>query len=304
MNQLLDKIFKESSIDYPRPDLDLQVWEKEDNYYFLREEVKNKILSLLDKYPEYDLLHLTREVRIVGSSGTNLYVDDSDIDVHLIPKDFSMWDEKEVKKVMDWFAKNEEIDKYVGNHPIEVYIQLNPSQDLMSAAVYDVWEDKWIIGPKIVPLDYDPYIDFSYILPDVQQAVQEADILMGELKRDVIDYDVIKKAMQKLPVEYKKKLQFRLQNKLQEIEKDIEQLYAKRKQWVDTRHKASRPETPEQAKEDVELARKWRDTNALFKFINRYHYLRAIKDLEKLVKDDGIISPSEVDIIKGVLGNV
>jgi len=304
MNQLLDKIFKESSIDYPRPDLDLQVWEKEDNYYFLREEVKNKILSLLDKYSEYDLLHLTREVRIVGSSGTNLYVDDSDIDVHLIPKDFSMWDEKEVKKVMDWFAKNEEIDKYVGNHPIEVYIQLNPSQDLMSAAVYDVWEDKWIIGPKIVPLDYDPYIDFSYILPDVQQAVQEADILMGELKRDVIDYDVIKKAMQKLPVEYKKKLQFRLQNKLQEIEKDIEQLYAKRKQWVDARHKASRPETPEQAKEDVELARKWRDTNALFKFINRYHYLRAIKDLEKLVKDDGIISPSEVDIIKGVLGNV
>jgi len=301
---LAEKTLNCSSIDFPRPDLDLGVWEKEDGYYFLREEVKNQILNLLTQYPDVDLLQDARIIRIVGSIGTNLYVDDSDIDVHIIPKDFSIWNDRKVKQVMDWFKENENLNKYVGKHPIEVYVQLNPNQDLMSAAVYDVWEDRWEIGPKIVPLDYDPYTDFSYILPLVKQAVRNADILMAELKRDVIDYDTIKKALQKLPKEHKKRLIFKLKNKLQEIETDIRKLYLEGKKWVDMRRKASSPKTAEQAKEDVELAKKWRDTNAMFKFINRYHYLKMIQELEKFLEDDNEITPGEIDIIKGVIRNV
>jgi hypothetical protein len=301
---LVEKVFKESSIDFPQVDLDSLVWEKEDGYYFLREEVKDKILILLDKYPEIDLLQIAREIRIVGSIGTNLYVDDADVDLHVVPNDFSEWDEKKVKRVMDWYKKNESLDKYIGKHPIEVYVQLNPNQDLMSAAVYDVLEDRWVVGPKIVSLDYDPYKEFQHVADDVRQAVQDADLLLGELKRDVIDYDTIRKAIENLPTKHKKRLLQKLRNKLEEIEKDIENLYTKRKEWVDARHGASKPETPEQAREDVELAIKFRDTNALFKFINRYGYMRIIADLEDLIKDDGEITPNEVDIIRGVVGNV
>lgn len=300
MNQLFDRVLRESSIDFPRPDLDLQVWEKEDDVYFLREDVKDKILVLLHQYPEFDLLHYTQEVRIIGSIGTNLYIDDSDIDVHLIPTDFSMWDEKKVKKVMDWFAKNEKLDKFVGKHPIEIYVQLMPAQDLLSPAVYNVWEDEWVVGPVIVPLTYDPYEEFSHLEKDVRRIVQDADILVGELRRDVIDYDVIKNAMEHLPREHKKRLLTKLRNKLEEIEKDIKQLYVKRGEMVDIRF----TRVPEEAKKDVEQAQRWKDANAIFKFTNRYQYLRAIGDLEKLLKDDGEITPNEVDIIKGVVGNV
>jgi len=55
--------------------------------------------------------------------------------------------------------------------------------------------------------------------------------------------------------------------------------------------------------QDVELAKKWKDTNAIFKFIDRYTYLRTIKELEKLIADDGQVSQEEVDVIKNIVGN-
>jgi hypothetical protein len=301
---IIEKIIRESSVDYPRPDLDMQVWAKSDEGYVVRENVQRQILNLIDQYPERDLLQEAREIRLVGSIGSNLYVDDSDLDVHIVPEDFSTWNEDKVKEVMDWFKLNDKLDKLVGQHPIEVYVQLNPSQDLMSVAVYDLLNDDWLEGPKLVPLNYDPYNEFNYLLKDIRQSVQNADLLFGELKRDVIDYEVVKDALFHLPKDQRTRLYKKLKNKLGEIEKDIEQLYLTRKEWVDARHNASRPNSPEEAKNDIELAMKWNDTNALFKFINRYGYMKAIQDLEELIKYDNKISPQDVDVIKGVIGDV
>jgi len=294
---------KESSIDFPKTDLALSVWEEEDGVYHLRPEVRDKILHILDAYEPIDLEDMAREIRIVGSMGTNLYTDDADIDVHIVPKDFSGWDEDKVKALQDWFEERyEELDAYIGKHPVEVYVQLNPPQDLMSDSAYNLLDDTWLVGPKIVATDYDPYTDFSHIANDIRQATQNADLLMGELKRDVIDFDVISAAMQEMPAAEKKKLQLTLQNKLAEMEKDIEALYFKRKEWVSNRRDASKPTTPEQARNDVELAKKWKDTNATFKFINRYQYLKVIEDLEKLIAVDGDVSKEDVDVIRNIVG--
>lgn len=301
----------ESSIDFPQKSLDLDVWNKEDNTYTIKPEVKRKILDIINKYPEMDLVDTAAAgiskaatIHIVGSIATNQYLLDSDIDVHIgVSKDASFHgDEVFQKKVGGWFNENrDEIDGYIEKHPIEIYLQYNPAQDLMSDGCYDLLADKWMIRPKIAPSDYDPYEDFSHIADDIRGAVQNADVLLGELKRDVIDYDVIRQAIEKMTGEDKEHFLRNLQDKLIEIENDIKTLYSKRKEWVDMRHFASKPETPEQAMRDVELAKKWRDTNALFKFINRYKYLRVIKDLEKLLADDKI-SPWEIDTIKGIVG--
>jgi len=300
-SRLFDTVVFESSIDFPQPDLDPQIWNKERNEYRIREDVRATILTIVDQYPDEDLIQNSQEIRLVGSMGTNLYVKDSDIDVHLVPKDFSEWNEKRVKEVMDWFAHNDKLDKFIGNHPIEVYVQLEPSQDLLSAAVYDLVNDKWLVGPKIVPLDYDPYVEFQNVAGEVKKVSQEADLLMGELKRDVTDFDVIRAAIQNLPTSYKKKLHLRLKNKLVEIEKDIERLYLERKKMVDVRFKREFSGDPEK---DMEQAKKWKDANAIFKFANRYQYLKVIGELEELLKDDGEVKPNEVDIIKGVMKNV
>ena len=299
----LDETIEESSIDYPKTDLDLSIWDKEEDGYHLRPEVQQKIIQVLDAYEPIDLLDMAREIRIVGSIGTNTYTEDADIDVHIAPKDFSGWDDDKVKVVKDWFNEHaQELDAFVGNHPIEVYVQLNPPQDLMSDSAYNFLEDQWLVGPKIVSKDYDPYKDFSHIADDIRTAVENADILMGELKRDVIDFDVIKQAMGEMPSDVRQKLQITLKNKLEEIEKDIEALYYKRKEWTNARKNASKPTTPEQALQDVELAKKWKDTNATFKFINRYRYLATIEELEQLIAHDGDVSKEDVDVIRNIVG--
>lgn len=204
--------------------------------------------------------------------------------------------------VIKWFNEHrDEIKGFIADHPVEIYIQLDPKQDLMSDGCYNLLEDEWLVDPKIVPMDYDPYEDFSHIADDIRDAVESADVLLGELKRDVIDYDVIKQAMERMSGEDKEKLIQKLQDKLNEIEDDIETLYGKRKEWVDARRKASKPTTPEQALKDVGLAKKWRDTNAQFKFVNRYRYLKTIRDLQELLADEKI-TPEEVDKIKGIMG--
>lgn len=204
--------------------------------------------------------------------------------------------------VIDWFNTNrDKINGYIGKHPVEVYIQLLPAQDFLSDGCYDLLNDKWLTGPRIVPMDFDPYEDYSHILDDVKDAVEDADLLFGELKRDVIDYEVIKQAMERMAGENKEKLLKKLQDKLDEMEEDIEALYKERGEWVDKRRKASKPATPEEALEDVKLAKRWKDTNALFKFVNRYHYLKVIKGLKELMADDEI-TPDEVSKIKTIMG--
>jgi hypothetical protein len=294
----------ESSIDFARDGLDPAIWAKGDDTYTLKAEAKQEIFTFLKEYPGKDLIELADSIHIVGSIASNQYDDDADIDVHIVPKDIEKWDEQSVREVQVWFNEHrDEFKGYIGNHPIEVYIQTVPEQDLMSMGVYDINQDEWLVGPSIVPEDYDPYEDFSHIADEVKAAVKDADAIFGELKRDIIDYDTIKQAMGRLSGDAKQKLLGSLQNKLKELEDNIGALYSERGEWVAARRSASKPESPQQALQDVELARKWRDANAVFKFVNRYQYLKIIDDLEKLL-DDGEVSPEDVDKIKDIVGEV
>lgn len=301
MFDLLEKML-ESSIDFPREDLDSAIWDKKGDGYILKEEIKNQILSVIEKYPDVPLLEIAEEIHIVGSMGTNQYQANADLDIHIVPKNVDEWDEEGTNKVIRWFNENrDEIEGHIEAHPIEVYIQLNPNQDLMSDSCYNLLEDEWLVGPKIVSMGSDPYDDFSHIADDIRNAVEDADKLFGELKRDVVDFEVIRTAMERMSGEDKDRLLQKLQDKLDELETDIEALYKEKGEWTDARRGASKPETPEQALKDVELAKEWRDTNATFKFVNRYQYMRTIKNLKDLLADEEI-TPDEVDQIKSIMG--
>ena len=307
----LFEYLEESSIDFPQKELDFKVWKKVDNTYIIRPKIKRQILNLLSKYPEEDLLDMAKVknglkvIHVIGSICTNQYLDDSDIDIHVIVSQDSKYfgDEDFQNDVIKWYAANaDELKAYVGEHKFEVYMQYNETQDLLSAGCYDLMNDKWITGPRIFPLDYDPYEDFADVFQEVQSVVQDADVLFGELKRDVIDYDVIKLALQKIPKSQRQHLKDRLQDKLQEIEDDIYSLYKERKDWVEKRRKSSKPVSVQDAKDDVELAKKWNNANALFKFINRYKYLKVIRELEELLDKDGKLNPKDVSSVKNILG--
>lgn len=296
----------ESSIDFPRKSLSPEVWsDPESEKPVMRESVKKQIMKVLEKYPEFNLLDVAHEVHVVGSICTNQYADDADVDTHIVPDINKLPKERApenwVKDIFKWYKDNRTEEFYVGEHPIEVYLQLNPGQDMMSDGVYNLLSDEWAKGPLVKDIEYDPYEAFSGVVQSIADVVGGADKLMGELHRDVMDYDIIKRAMTELPEPAKQKLRAKLRAKLKEVESDIELLMQNKKEWIEMRRAASRPESAEQALNDVGLAKKWADKNALFKLINRYGYMQAISDLEELMQDDEI-SPDEVATIRGVMG--
>lgn len=314
MRNLVDHIVRaegdaavESSIDFPRTGLSQEVWKENGDKVTLREDVRAKIDELLKLYPLLNLDTLSDEIHIVGSITTNQYNDSADIDVHIpipdqsvLPKDKTP--EDWVKDVFKFYRENPDVDRYVGTHPIEVYLQLNPAQDLMSDGVYNYSKDEWIKGPTIKEASFDPYDAFADALATARDLASKADIEIGELKRDVIDYEVIKKAISEAPTDVKEKFVARLKSKLAEIEEDVRALMATRKEWLDMRKNASRPTSDTEAQEDIGLAKRWLDTNAVFKFLDRYEYHKLIKELEKMLETEKSISDTEVATIRQLLG--
>jgi len=309
VNDLIGKLIRlhESIIDYPMAGLDLSVWNEKGGAYTLRGDVKRKIISTLRLYTDTDLINLAAknedgepEIHIVGSICTNQYTEDTDIDVHIVvPEDSEIFeDELFQEQVHDWFKEEGNLS-YIGKHPIEVYLQFNPNQELLSDGVYTIFTDGWVKGPKIVPQDYDPYDDFTDLFDDIRSLVKDVDLGLGELKRDIIDYQTIQLAIQRIPANKRGDLHGRLNQKLHEIESDIKELYRNRQKLTKSREISSQPRTPEEALKSVEIAKEWRDRNAIFKFVGRYKYLRVIKELEQLI--DGGIEDQDVPDIKKVV---
>lgn len=289
---------EESTVDFPSKSLDPKVWKPQGDSFVLRSNVKSLILNLLEEYPEQDLLSIAKAIRIVGSIGTNQYTPTSDIDVHVTVKDGTNITPELQKAVLVWSGEK---NVKVGEHPVEIYLQDNPAQDLMSDGCYDVNSGVWCAGPTIVADDHDPYTEFADIFDDLRSSVSGADELFGELRRDTLDHKALVDAMKRMDPDQREKFKSRLESKLQEIEDDIKELYSEKDQWVAKRRDASKPATPEEALNDVEKAKRWRDTNAEFKFINRYNYLRVINDLQDLLDDDGEITDDDVDQVRDLM---
>jgi len=296
------KDVKESIIDFPKDSLPKEIWDYENDKFILKRDVKDRIIEILKAYPNIDLLEIGGEYHFIGSLCTNQYSDDADLDIHIVLNEESEYATKEFQEeVYMWFKDNQDtINAYIHQYPVEVYVQLNPFQEHMADGVYDIMSDKWIKGPSIVPFTFDPYEEYSDLIDDIAIEAGSADKIIGELKRDVIDYDIIKDVVKQLPSDAKEKLMRRLEAKLEEIEKDIRDLLRLKGKWRDARRLASQPKTLEQALQDVELAKSWRDKNVVFKFLGRYNYLRLISDLAKLVDDDKL-QDQEVNVVQRIL---
>lgn len=305
-NRNLDKWtnLKESLVDFAHPDLPLDIWHKtQGGSYTLKNDVREAIFNFIGEYPGGDILAATKDPRIVGSITTNQFLDDSDIDVHLTPLDPAAWSEDLVWKVKTWFDNHRVTHNgFVGSHPIEIFIQRNLATDYLSPGFYDINSEKWKKGPKIVPADYDPYEEYSDLADDMKDTVKDADLMLGELKRDVIDFEFIESAISEMSKENKQKFLSKLEGKLKEIEADITELQKHKNNWVMQRRLDKEPATPEEALKDIELSKEWSDSNAMFKLIGRYQYITVINKLRDVLKDDGEVSPEELDTIKGVLG--
>ena len=155
----------ESILDTPKDGLDPAVWKADDSGKFvLTDEAQTKIQTIVDyEIRKFGLKNVS--VRITGSITSNQYSEDSDIDVHMSFDGLNEGNSDDLNKVArrdfeEHFKMDNPNSYNIGNHPIEIYFQVNPYQDLMSIGCYDFIQKMWMVGPDLKPLDFDPYSEF------------------------------------------------------------------------------------------------------------------------------------------------
>lgn len=283
IKNIYESVIADSRIDFPQESLSPVIWDK-NKEYVLKEEVKNDIEKaikiLKEQFPIID------ESRIVGSICSNQYTDESDIDVHFTLNK-TVLDDKEGdklnKELKEFVEKTEELEEfYIGAYKVNFFFQINPFQDMMSAGVYDLDNDEWIVGPTEVPLDFNPYDEYKEAFPIIGEYVTKISIVMNNLKQEIKEY-----------------LADKDEKRFIKINNSVSDLLKIKKELREYRRSFSSPKSEDDAiklRED----KAWHQIDAVFKFIDKFGYLKKITIIERIFKDKSIIS-NNLEQFKNIL---
>jgi len=286
---------KESIIDIPRSTYAPGVF---DDANSKNPKIKSSVKAMIDKQiedfeKEYPVLKIT----LIGSILTKRYRNDADLDINVlfdVPKDKQ---EEERLRLSKQFLSVKNPDNIQGKlipgtkHPVNYYLitdqETYDDQNKKADAVFDITNNKFIKRPEDFTFDPNLY------LKDFERKVQEIDVIKGELKRDIIDYD----ELSELKPDDIQGLQDKVNGKLKEIEKDLQDIInigdtvdAERRAAFDT------DMTPDQIRT---YGIKNRLPKAvIYKMLEKYHYITFFKRCKKIL-DDGEVSDDEIDSLKG-----
>ena len=286
--------FKESIIDIPRSTYAPMVFDKEDttNPVIKPSVIKMIENQLADFEKEYPVLKYT----LIGSILTHRYRNDADLDINVL-FDVPVEDREEERvRLSKKYLSVKNPDNIQGinipgtKHPVNYYFitdkKTYDDQNAKADAVFDIKGQKFVKRPD------DFKFDMNLYLKDFERKVQEIDVVKGELKRDIIDYDELSELK---PGEIKD-LEKRLTSKLNEIEKSIQDLSdigdvadAERRDAFD------KDMTPDQIK--TFSIKNRLPKNVIYKMLEKYHYLTFLKKCKKIL-DDGEVTDAEIDSLR------
>ena len=290
------RLFKESIIDIPRQTYAPSVFDDEDTN---NPKIKNSVLRLItEQFKEFETEYPILKYSLIGSILTKRYRNDADLDINVL---FDVPEEKQEEerlRLSKKYLASSNPDNIQGKlipgtrHPINYYFITDQNtyddQNVKADAVFDIKGQSFIKRPE--EFDFNPNL---YMI-DFQKQVDKIDMLKGELKRDIIDYDELTELK---PGEIKD-LEKRISNKLDEIEKDIQDLTdignevdAERRAAFDT------DMTPDEIK--TYSIKNRLPANVVYKMLEKYHYLTFLKKCKKILDDDKV-TDSEIDSLKSV----
>lgn len=274
----LDKVIRESVLDWPRDRLAPEVWDKTADGYRLKPDVRQKILDTLEFLPE----KYKAKIYLIGSICTYNYNDTSDLDVHLMPPDDAAQDEIEAlqEKVKPLSGE------LVGQHPINYYLH-DIEHKFHYDSMYDINADRWIKWSPIKKIDLRDYYD------RFREIVDAIDLNKAELYRDIIDLEELRDAYSKASARVRDDIEIEIGNKIDEINEEIDDYIDTYVELKDKRTEILGTEFPEKE------SRSSLPENVIFLLIRRYGYgalAKALKDLRK--EKEEISSPQDMKQIK------
>jgi hypothetical protein len=284
----------ESIIDIPRRTYAPGVFDNADTK---EPKIKSEIIGMIMKqFTEFKKEYPILDYSLIGSILTKRYRDDADLDINIlfdVPKEKQ---EEERIRLSKKYLSVKNPDNVQGKlipgtkHPINYYFitdkKTYDDQNKKADAVYDIGKNKFIKRPDDFIFDIDMYIK------DFNKKVQEIDVIRGELKRDIIDYDELKDLTPNDILD----LQDKINSKLEEIEDNIKQIIKVGDNVESDRRTAFDTDmTPDEIR--IYGIKNRLPKNVIYKMLEKYHYLKFYKKCKQIL-DDGEVSDKEIDDLK------
>ena len=284
----------ESIIDIPRRTYAPGVFDNADTK---EPKIKGEIIGMIMKqFTEFKKEYPILDYSLIGSILTKRYRDDADLDINIlfdVPKEKQ---EEERIRLSKKYLSVKNPDNVQGKlipgtkHPINYYFitdkKTYDDQNKKADAVYDIGKNKFIKRPDDFVFDIDTYIK------DFNKKVQEIDVIRGELKRDIIDYDELKDLTPNDILD----LQDKINSKLEEIEDNIQQIIKIGDNVESDRRAAFDTDmTPDEIR--IYGIKNRLPKNVIYKMLEKYHYLKFYKKCKQIL-DDGKVSDKEIDDLK------
>jgi predicted nucleotidyltransferase len=282
---------KESIIDIPRRTYAPKVF---DDANTENPKIKPSVKELIDKQiQEFEKEYPVLRTGLIGSILTKRYRNDADLDINVlfdVPKEKQ---EEERVRLSKKYLSASNPDNIQGKlipgseHPINYYFitdnQTYKDQEDKADAVFDIENNKFIKRPEPFEFDVNVYIN------DFNKKVQEIDVVKGELKRDIIDYNELKE----LTPNDVLNLQEKIKDKLEEIEDSLEDI-VKIGDTVDAERRAAfdKDMSPDEIRKYGIKNRL--PKNVVYKMLEKYHYIKFYKYCKKIL-EDGVVTDKEID---------
>jgi hypothetical protein len=280
----------ESIIDIPRRTYAPAVFDDNDtDNPKIKQSVKSQIDSQLKEFEtEYPII----KAGLIGSILTKRYRNDADLDINVLFDVPVEKQEDERVRLSKKYLSASNPDNIQGQlipgtqHPINFYFitdkKTYDDQEEKADAVFDIESNVFVKRPDEFVFDPDLYVR------EFERKVQELDVVKGELKRDIIDYNEL---IDLSPNDILN-LQEKIKDKLEEIEDSIEQI-VKIGDTVDAERRAAF-DTDMSPDEIRQYGVKNRlPKNVIYKMLEKYHYLKFYKKCKKIL-EDGIVTDKEV----------
>mgnify|MGYP001470940338 FL=1 len=280
----------ESIIDIPRKTYAPAVFDDADTK---DPKIKPSVKKLInEQIKEFEKEYPVLKVSLIGSILTKRYRNDADLDLNVlfdVPKEKQ---EEERVRLSQQYLSAKNPNNIQGKlipgskHPINYYFitdeKTYDDQNKKADAVFDIDDNKFIKRPEEFTFDPNLYVK------DFEKKVQELDVVKGELKRDIIDYNELKELTPNDVLD----LQEKIKDKLEEIEDSLEDI-VKIGDGVDAERRAAfdTDMSPDQIR--TYGVKNRLPKNVIYKMLEKYHYLKFYKKCKKIL-EDGMVTDKEV----------
>ena len=276
---------KASIIDFPRNNLCALVWNLKVWPPVLKQKVKKKIISdlintLNKNFQGYK--NWLDEISIVGSTTTNQYDHNADVDVN-VSIDFDEF--RKCNSVLsEHISDNLELRKFIrdkvyilngqniaGDHPVKYFV-ISKGRRLESDAVYDVRTDKWIKLPKLIAVAFNPDAEFINIKMCASEIIKKISLLLLKIKLGLRDLIRLEEGNEQ-DIATETQIQDSLA-RLDDIQRAIKEIHLMRFKEKDIELVG------------YKLSKNWEINNILFKYIEKYGFKKPSEFLKSILLKD------------------